>query len=234
MLYRIFAVICLGFAAFGAAGAQDSSQTAFPGWAPTDRMVRIQEKADAAFEAGKYRKAMWLYSKELAPVGDKYGQYMVAYMHENGLSVPRDPILAAAWYLLAAERGHEPIVAAAEALQNRLRPEQLAAAGAAAESLKAQWGDKALVKRAIRRDLEKLRTMSGTRIRPKSRRNCGSQPGRVFVGMISVSFDEYCEAAFDRIDARMAYLEGYVTYGELELLPDEDGEADAKAPPANE
>ncbi len=234
MRYRIFAAMCLGFAAFGAAGAQDSSQTAFPGWAPTDAMIRIQEKAEAAFEAGKYRKAMWLYSKELAPVGDKYSQYMVAYMHENGLSVPRDPVQAGAWYLLAAERGHEPIVAAAEALHNRLRPEQLAAARAAAESLKAQWGDKELVKRAIRRDIQRLRIRTGTRVRYSGRRDCVSRPGRVFIGMVSVSFEEYCEAVSDRIEARMAYLEGYVTYGELVLLPDEDEEADAEAPPANE
>ena len=226
MLVRILAILlsaCAGvIPAF--AQADGTSQTTFPGWAPTKDMVRIQEKADAAFEAGKYRKALWLFSKELAPVGDKYGQYMVAYMHENGLGVARDRVQAGGWYILAAERGHREIVAAAEAFQQGLRPGELAAAKRVAASLKEKWGDKELVRRVIRRDYDLLRRTAGTRIRPSSRRNCGSQPGRVFVGMTSMSFDEYCKVLNDRIDARMAYLEGYVTYGELELLPDEDEE----------
>lgn len=222
MIARMLAVAVSVLALALAANAQDTSQTMFPGWAPTDAMVRIQEKADEAFEAGKYRKALWLYGKELAPVGDKYGQYMVAYMHEKGLSVPRDAVEAGAWYLLAAERGHEPIVAAAEAHQRSLSADQLTAARERAASLKEEWGDKALVRRAIRRDYELLERMAGTRVRPGSRRNCGARPGQVFVGFTSMRFDEYCEAVYDRVDQRVAYLEGYVTYGELELLPDED------------
>lgn len=222
MGFRLLAATIVACITAGSATAQGSGQTTFPGWAPSDAMVRIQEKAEAAFEAGKYRKAMWLYEKELAPIGDKYAQYMIGYMHENGLSVPRDPVRAGAWYLLAAERGHEQIVAAAESLQHSLRPAQLAAARSLAATLKETMGDKELVRRAIRRDIERLRSMAGTRIRPSSRRNCGGLAGRVYVGATSVSFDQYCEAVNDRIDARMAYLEGYVTYGELELLPDED------------
>ena len=231
MLLRIVATLVVAFMCAEAASAEKSgtSQTTFPGWAPTDAMVRIQEKAESAFEAGKYRKAFWLYSKELAPVGDKYGQYMVGYMHENGLSVPRDLVQAGAWYLLAAERGHEPIVAAAQTLQRSMGPEQLAAAKAQAASLKQRWGDKALVRQAIRRDMKRLKSVSGIRVRPGSRRNCGGQPGRILVGMRSITFDEYCEAVIDRIEQRVAYLEGYVTYGELELLPDEDDDTAASS-----
>lgn len=225
MLYRTLAAIFFAFSVVVSASAQGTGQTTFPGWAPTDAMIRIQEKAEAAFEAGKYRKAIWLYSKELAPVGDKYGQYMVGFMHENGLGVASDPVRAAAWYSLAAERGHDPIVAAAEGFWGRLRPEQLAAAKALAASLKEQWGDKALVRRAIRRDIERLNSMAGSRIRSTSRRNCGARPGRVYVGLTSMTFDEYCEIVNERIDRRTAYLEGYVTYGELELIPDERDDA---------
>ncbi len=229
MLVRILAAVMFSFAVLGTAHAQGNAQTMFPGWAPSLSMVAIQDKAEAAFEAGKYRKALWLYSKELAPVGDKFAQYMVAHMHENGLGVARDPVQAGAWYSLAAERGHEPIVAAAEAFHSTLAPGQLDAARDMAASLKEKWGDKALVKRAIRRDYELLRRMAGTRIRPSSRRNCGGgSPGRVFVGNISMPFDQYCEAIYARIDTRFAYLEGYVTYGDLELVPDElDGPSES-------
>ncbi len=226
MPIRILAAAVIAFAVNASASAQGTSQTMFPGWAPSLSMVSIQEKAEAAFEAGKYRRAMWLYSKELAPIGDKFAQYMVAHMHEKGLGVPRDPVQAGAWYSLAAERGHEPIVEAAEAFHSSLPPGQLAAAHDMAASLKEQWGDKALVRRAIKRDYDLLSRMAGTRIRPSSRRSCGGgSPGRVFVGTVSMSFDQYCDAIYKRIDTRFAYLEGYVTYGELELVPDEFDEA---------
>ena len=222
MRLQFAAAILFTATTIGQATAQGDAQTTFPGWAPTAAVTRIQEKADTAFEAGDYRRAMWLYSKELAPIGDKYGQYMVGFMYEHGLAVARDPVQAAAWYSLAAERGHEPIVAAAEQFQRTLGPAQRDAAGALATSLKERMGDKALVRREIRRDLERVNSMTGSRIRSRQRRDCGSRPGRVLVGMSSMSFSQYCEAINDRIDRHVAYLEGYVTYGELELVPDEN------------
>ncbi|MEN0044642.1 MAG: SEL1-like repeat protein [Pseudomonadota bacterium] len=234
MQVRMLAAMALLCAFSATTRAQDTSQTTFPGWAPSPRMVGIQEKAEAAFDSGDYRKAIWIYGKELAPKGDKYAQYMVGHMHENGLGVPRDPVEAGAWYSLAAERGHKQLVSAADALRGALDPGQLAAAADRAAWLKARWGDKELVRRAIKRDYEILRAMAGTRIRPSSRRNCGGRPGRIFVGAISVSFDEFCESVYERIDRRFAYLEGYVTYGELVLLPDEQDEASENDPSSDE
>ena len=41
----------------------------------------------------------------LAPIGDKYAQYMVGYMNITGKGVQKDYIAGSAWYRLAAERG---------------------------------------------------------------------------------------------------------------------------------
>ena len=46
-----------------------------------------------------------IYRNDLAPIGDKYAQYMLGYMSLSGLGVEQDPVLASAWYRLAAERG---------------------------------------------------------------------------------------------------------------------------------
>ena len=37
---------------------------------------------------------MFIYREELAPLGDKYAQYMIGYMHEHGKGVDKDPAVA--------------------------------------------------------------------------------------------------------------------------------------------
>ena len=204
--------------------ASAASQLAYPGELPSEQTQRAQRKAEAAFQEGDYDKAFWFYRKELAPIGDKYSQYMVGHMYENGLGVPRDPVRAAAWYVVAAERGHEPIVAASEAFQRGLAPAELRAAKGLAETLKADLGDIALLKRQIRRDMDRLRDVTGTRTA-----SCDNRPGTVIrfgQGTITnrLPISRFCEILNERIDERLAYIQGYVTYGELELLPD-DSEA---------
>ena len=55
--------------------------------------------------AREYERAFMIYEKELAPLGDKYAQYMVGYMYLNAQSVLQDKISALAWFRIAAERG---------------------------------------------------------------------------------------------------------------------------------
>jgi hypothetical protein len=69
------------------------------------RTLVAQSKAEQLFERGDYRRAHIIYLNDLAPFGDKYAQYMLGFMSLNGLGVEQDPVLAAAWYRLAAERG---------------------------------------------------------------------------------------------------------------------------------
>ncbi len=216
---RVFTLAALGVLLSLPATA---NQLAFPGQAPTKRLLNAQKKAEAAIEAQDYDRAFWFYRKELAPKGDKYGQYMVGYMYENGLGVPASDVRAAAWYQVAAERGHEPIIATSEAFQRSLSPSQRVAARELSETLKAELGDIALLKRDINRDIDRLRDVTGSQSRSG---NCDSRPGTVFQtrGIIrQLPLSRYCEILNARIDERVAYIAGYVTFGELELLPDEE------------
>ena len=69
------------------------------------RTLSVQAKAEELFERGDYRRAHVIYRNDLAPIGDKYAQYMLGFMSLSGLGVEQDPVLASAWYRLAAERG---------------------------------------------------------------------------------------------------------------------------------
>jgi hypothetical protein len=69
------------------------------------KTLNVQAKAEELFERGDYRRAHIIYRNDLAPIGDKYAQYMLGFMILRGLGVEQDPVLASAWYRLAAERG---------------------------------------------------------------------------------------------------------------------------------
>jgi hypothetical protein len=69
------------------------------------KTLSVQAKAEELFERGDYRRAHVIYRNDLSPIGDKYAQYMVGFMSLSGLGVEQDPVLASAWYRLAAERG---------------------------------------------------------------------------------------------------------------------------------
>ena len=56
----------------------------FPGNKPNKRVIKSQEKVDALFEKGDYERAAFIYREELAPLGDKYAQYMIGYMYLTG------------------------------------------------------------------------------------------------------------------------------------------------------
>lgn len=69
------------------------------------KTLSVQSKAEELFEREDYRRAHIIYLKDLAPIGDKYAQYMLGFMTASGLGVEQDAVLASAWYRLAAERG---------------------------------------------------------------------------------------------------------------------------------
>jgi len=69
------------------------------------KTLSVQAKAEELFLSEQYRRAHIVYLNDLAPIGDKYAQYMIGFMYLSGLGVDPDPVLASAWYRLAAERG---------------------------------------------------------------------------------------------------------------------------------
>jgi hypothetical protein len=129
----------------------------FPG-APTDsRTLRIQERVESIFSSGDYARALLIYEKELAPLGDKYAQYMVGYMHLNGKGVAENPAEAFAWYRLAAERGEGPFIKARDSLRDSLEPDELEQSEQRFAQLWQRYGDRRLILDLISRDLDILR-----------------------------------------------------------------------------
>ena len=98
------------------AAAQDPGS--FPSVPITSKTLQVQQQAEEVFERTDYKRAFFIYRNELAPIGDKYGQYMVGYMYLTGKGVEEDIVAASAWYRLAAERGITRTAQDAWALQS--------------------------------------------------------------------------------------------------------------------
>lgn len=153
------AIVALGCAVQDSL-AEDYRQ--FPG-APTDsRTLRIQERVEGVFSSGDYGRALLIYEKELAPLGDKYAQYMVGFMYLNGKGVEQNPVEALAWYRLAAERGEPSFIKARDALRESLGPEELDRSDRRLAELWQRYGDRKLILDLISGDLDILRRDSGS------------------------------------------------------------------------
>jgi hypothetical protein len=118
--------------------------------------LRAQEKAQQLFESGKYNRAYFIYRNELAPLGDKYSQYMIGFMHLSGKGVSRDGIAASAWYRLAAERATPEFVKARDQVLALLTPEQMVASDREYVTLRRDLADVALLLKAVQSDYAKL------------------------------------------------------------------------------
>ena len=129
----------------------------FPGAPMDSRTLKIQERVEGIFLSGDYGRALLIYEKELTPLGDKYAQYMVGFMHLAGKGVAENPSEALAWYRLAAERGEVPFVKARDALRASLEPADLERSDARFAELWQRYGDRKLMLDLIESDLRILR-----------------------------------------------------------------------------
>jgi hypothetical protein len=120
--------------------------------------LSVQEKAEQLFEEGDYKRAHFIYLKELAPIGDKYAQYMVGFMTLSGLGVAEDPILASAWYRLAAERKTPEFIAVRDDLIRRLDRIDMEQSDATYSRLRLEYSDIVVRMREVREDFERIRT----------------------------------------------------------------------------
>jgi hypothetical protein len=96
-------VVSIAFAQSAGAYAQQSAGNLVVDL--DSKTLSVQAKAEELFERGDYRRAHVIYLNDLAPIGDKYAQYMLGFMSLSGRGVEQDSVLASAWYRLAAERG---------------------------------------------------------------------------------------------------------------------------------
>ena len=123
-LKKITAVLCFATLALSSAIVDAQQSSGISANASDPRLLSLQAKVDGLFARGEYERAYFIYRKELVPLGDKYAQYMVGYLHLTGMGADEDPVLASAWYRLAAERGTPEFIALRDELMRALPPAQ--------------------------------------------------------------------------------------------------------------
>ena len=128
------------------------------------KRLEVQDHANRVYERSDYKRAFFIYSNELAKLGDKYGQYMVGYMYLTGKGVEQDTLAASAWYRLAAERGVGQFIAVSDRLWLGLDVSQQARSDELFVQLRKRYGDLALVMKAARDDYDVLRSRTGSRL----------------------------------------------------------------------
>ena len=136
------------------------------------KTLSVQAKAEELFQREQYRRAHVIYLNDLAPIGDKYAQYMLGFMSLSGLGVEQDHVLASAWYRLAAERGEprEFVVIRDELLQ-QLDAVDKERSDAIYLRLRGEYSDIAISMREVRAafgDLTQLTTGSRISNNPSS------------------------------------------------------------------
>ncbi|MDX1516844.1 MAG: SEL1-like repeat protein [Woeseiaceae bacterium] len=195
-----------------AAGVASGGPSASYPVGPVDaKTLSVQQKVDALFDAGDYERALFIYKNELAPLGDKYAQYMVGYMHLIGAGVDEDPVMASAWYRLAAERGSPNFVTVRDELLSSLSDFHLGRSDELYLQLRRKYSDIVILARLIREDLELISERTGSRITVSSHPGTIVDPHTGF----TMSSDAYYRQLSRRVDSRLAMIAG-----ELGIDPD--------------
>lgn len=204
-------------AVFFCASAHSQTYTSFPGESADQRTLEIQKRVDELYAAGEFKRALFIYEKELSPRGDKYAQYMVGYIYLTGQSVPQDKVRALAWYRLAAERGNEVLEQARDELAANLTQDEIAASNRIFLGLLQEIGDTTLIMALIRRDMNALKGRTGTHVQGS---NVG---GRIVIIRPSGQLDDpdYYRKLRLRLEARLNYLETKVEISDIELESDD-------------
>jgi len=143
----------------------------------------FKHDADEAYLTRHYNNAFNMYRK-LAVIGDKYSQYRLAVMYEEGQSVGPDPLLAYAWSYVAAENGQPPFKNYHKSIKASLHENQLPQADKLAADLLSRYGVFA-------------NALAAKKMLDQQRRNCtGSRTGSRCDAVSTVSIG--CGANYDR------------------------------------
>lgn len=198
----ILIAVLAGCLITGPAGAQSSG--GFFGSRFDSGMLAIQEKVEALYQQGEYERALFIYENELAPLGDKYAQYMVGFMHLTGTGVPEDAIEASAWYRLAAERSYPEFVAVRDRLLEAFSEPDLLNSDQQYRALRRKYSDLVILERLIREDLKLLEPSTGSRLAGSSSAITVLEPrsGKVVpVEQVQARARQRIEERLDLIDA---------------------------------
>ena len=170
----------------------------------TSHAVRIQSKAESLYLQGHWQRAHFIFEHELAPIGDKYAQYMVGYMYLNGQGVPRDPVVASAWYRLAAERDVPEFAAVRDQLLESLSPDELAQSDKRFVELRKEYSDLVVTLDIVRKE-RRLRRAETT----GSRLGGGASPVTVIMPRNGMAMTR--EEFLSRGDEKMELWLNYIT-----------------------
>ncbi len=130
--------------------------------------MAVQNKVERLFDAGEFERAFFIYRNELAPLGDKYAQYMVGFMYQTGLGVEEDSVSAAAWYQLAAERGTREFAVVRDRFLHVMDQDDAERSRVIYRELRLRYCDLAVLLASIKRNMEELQTRTGSRVRGQS------------------------------------------------------------------
>jgi hypothetical protein len=136
---------------------------------PDAATLSVQRKVESLYQLGEYERAHFIYRKELAPIGDKYAQYMVGFMYLTGTGVAEDAVLASAWYRLAAERSFPQFVMVRDQLLNDLDEEQLRDSDREYLRLRREYSDLVLLQESIAESVEATAVQTGSRLQGGNR-----------------------------------------------------------------
>ena len=135
---------------------------------PNSKTLEIQTKVDKLFDAGEFERAYFIYRNELVPLGDKYAQYMVGYMHLFGMGVEEDTIVASAWFRLAAERDTPEFMAVRDQLLRGMDDDEMQRSDILYLELRRKFCDLAVVLASIKRNRRQLEPRTGSRLKNTS------------------------------------------------------------------
>jgi len=135
---------------------------------PDGRTMAVQDKVERIFDAGDYERAFFIYRNELAPLGDKYAQYMVGFMYHTGLGVEEDGVSAAAWYQLAAERDTREFVVVRDRLMHVMDQDDAELSRVLYQELRLRYCDLAVLLSSIKRNVKELQGRTGSRLGDES------------------------------------------------------------------
>jgi len=216
-LIRRNALVLGALSVFWCVAAMAQSHKGFPSGPVDHRTLRAQERVEELYESGEYRRAFLIYEKELAPIGDKYAQYMVGYMYLTGQYVPKSGSAALAWYRLAAERGEPAIVQARDELYSSLSNDDIAESNRLFNDVWQRLGDKKLLLDLIAEDMEILRERTGSRL-------AGGDPALTIINNRAGpnAGDRFYDHVRNRVKSRLDYLETEVEVSDIALESDVD------------
>jgi len=177
--------------------------------------MATQDKVDGLFDAGEFERAFFIYRNELAAVGDKYAQYMVGYMYLTGMGIEEDPILASAWYRLAAERGTPEFVAVRDQLLRNMTEEEMRRSDAEYIQLRAEYCDLVVLLSSLKRNVQEVEAKTGSRIQSENYAMTIIETSGVRVR----SGSEYYRLLYSQIEDRLKLMQEIGDFDDMETNP---------------